>query len=105
MKMMLAMQSQFNESMLKMQKEAAVREERTSQIFHAIHQQQEQMAKAMARDRETTTLMFDRLYQHSGIEPLPVQPPLVISAPSAHLQVLSKQLPLQPATSATPSSE
>ena len=70
MKMMLAMQSQFNESMLKMQKEAAVREERTSQIFHAIQQQQAQMNKAMARDRETTALMFDRLYQRTGIEPL-----------------------------------
>ena len=63
------------------------------------------MAKAMARDRETTTLMFDRLYQRNGIEPLPVQPALAISAPSAHLQVLSEQLPLQPATSATPPSE
>ena len=36
MNMMLAMQSQFNQSMLKMQEEAAKREERTSQLFHAI---------------------------------------------------------------------
>ena len=91
--------------MQKMQKEAVVREECTLQIFHAIQQQQEQMAKAMATDRETTALMFDRLYQRTGIEPLPVQPPLAISVPSAHLQVLSEQLPLQPATSATPSSK
>ena len=56
----------------------------------------------MARDRETTALLFDRLYQRTGIEQLPVQPSLSTSAPSAHLQVLSKQLPLQPATSATP---
>ena len=39
MKMMIAMQSQFNQSMLKMQEEVAVREECTSQIFHAIQQQ------------------------------------------------------------------
>jgi len=38
MKMMLAMQSQFNQSMLKMQEEAAKRENRTSQVFHAIQQ-------------------------------------------------------------------
>ena len=49
--------------------------------------------------------MFDRLYQRNGIEPLPVQPALAISAPSAHLQVLSEQLPLQPATFATPPPE
>ena len=63
------------------------------------------MSKAMATDRETTALMFDRLYQRTGIEPLPVQPPLAISAPSAHLQVLSEQLLLQPATFATPPPE
>ena len=38
MKMMIAMQSQFNQSMLKMQEEAAKREERNSQVFHAIQQ-------------------------------------------------------------------
>ena len=38
MKMMIAMQSQFNQSMLKMQEEAAKRENRTSQVFHAIQQ-------------------------------------------------------------------
>ena len=63
------------------------------------------MSKAMATDRETTALMFDRLYQRTGIEPLLVQPPLAISVPSAHLQVLSEQLPLQPATFATPPAE
>ena len=36
MKMMITMQSQFNQSMMKMQEEAAKREERTSQLFHAI---------------------------------------------------------------------
>ena len=73
-----------------MQEAATAREERNSPIFHAIQQQQEEMSKAMARDRETTALMFDRLYQRTGIEPLPVQPPLAISVPSAHLQVLSE---------------
>ena len=38
MKMVIALQSQFNQSMLKMQEEAAKRENRTSQVFHAIQQ-------------------------------------------------------------------
>jgi len=101
MHMMINMQTQFNERMLKLQEEAAAKEERNTAMFYAIRQQQDQMNLAMARDRESTTLMFERLCQCTGTETLPVQPPLAISLPSAHLQVPPEQLPLQPNTSAT----
>ena len=45
-----------------MQEAATAREERNSPIFHAIQQQQEEMNKAIARDRESMTLLFDYLY-------------------------------------------
>ena len=55
----------------------------------------------MARDRESAALMFERLWQRTGTEPLTVQPSLAISPPSAHLLLLPEQLPLQPDTSDT----
>ena len=55
----------------------------------------------MVRDRESAALMFERLWQRTGTEPLTVQPSLAISPPSAQLLLLPEQLPLQPDTSDT----
>ena len=98
MQMMINMQTQFNDRMLKLQEEAAAREERNMTVIHAIQQQQERTKQAMARDRESAALMFERLWQRTGTEPLTVQPSLAISPPSAHLLLLPEQLPLQPDT-------
>ena len=51
MQMMINMQTQFNDRMLKLQEEAVAREERNMIMIHAIQQQQERMNQAMARER------------------------------------------------------
>ena len=94
MQMMINMQTQFNERMLKLQEEAAAREERNMSVIHAIQQQQERTNQAMARDREFAALMFERLWQRTSTEPLIVQPSLAISPPLARLLLLPEQLPL-----------
>ena len=53
MQMMINMQTQFNERMLKLQEEAAAREERNMSVIHAIQQQQERTNQEW---RETESL-------------------------------------------------
>lgn len=62
MKMMLNMQAQFNKRVLKLQEEAAAREECNTATLHAIQQRQDQMNLAMMRDRESTTLLIEHLF-------------------------------------------